>query len=59
MVIEAGLIDAFERMPLPHLEFKEDSSAFVQIAFSAVLGISVGILLYYFIAEVIKDIFED
>ena len=56
-MLQAGLIDAFEQIPL-HLEFNEDCPLLIQYAFSSVFGVSLGIVIAYIVAELIRYIDE-
>ena len=54
MVLEATIVEAFEKMPLPHIEFLDDSNILINCLFAAFLGGSTGVLLYVIISELIR-----
>ena len=54
MIMKAGLLEAFERMPMPQIEFLDDTNLIVNCMFAGLLGGSVGVLLYVIISELIR-----
>ena len=56
-MLQAGLVEAFEQIPI-HFEFNEDCPILIQYAFAAVFGVSLGIVVAYIVAELIRYIDE-
>ena len=56
-MLQAGIVDAYEHIPI-HLEFNVDCPVYIQYAFIAFFGCSMGILITYIIFELIRIIKE-
>jgi hypothetical protein len=54
----ASMFEIYSSMPIPHLEYLDDSAFLVNVLFSFFLGGSIGIILSYVIFEIIKIIKE-
>jgi|688.fasta_scaffold25162_4 hypothetical protein len=54
MMLDASIFQAFEKMPLPQLEFLDDSNLLLNCVFAGLLGGSVGVLLYVIITEIVR-----
>lgn len=52
------MFEIYSNMPIPHLEYLDDSAFLVNVLFSFFLGGSIGIILSYVIFEIIKIIKE-
>lgn len=54
----ASMFEIYSNMPLPHLDYLDDSAFLVNVLFSFFFGGAIGIIISYIIFEIIKIIKE-
>lgn len=58
MIMEAGLIEAYERMPIPELPFADKSNTLLNYTFAGALCVALSIVVVYILDEIIRYINE-
>lgn len=58
MVLEAGILEAYERFPIPELPFADRSNTIINYTFAGALCVALSIVVVFILDEIIRYINE-